>query len=433
MPLDGWDYVELWVGNAEQAAYFYRQALGFTPHGLRGPRDRRPRPRQLRARAGQGPLGAHRAAAAEGDIADHCAATATASRTSRSRSRDATAAYEAAVARARERAPTGSRRGRARLVDPPPVATFGDTVHTFVERARLHGLFWPGYVAGATTERRRRRAADHRPHRRQRRDRPDGRLGACSTRRCSGSPAASTSTTRTSRPSTRRCMSKVVRTARPDHDADQRARRRGPRARSRSISTTTAGPACSTSRCARTTSSRTVERCAAAAWSSSGPRRLLRRRSATRRRDRGGLRRSARLRHPRRPRRRRLSAADLHRDRSATGRRSSSRSSSATARHGFGEGNFKALFESIEREQARGGTSSHALLPPTRGRSPQAAHPVPRQRHAAHRGGDGTRGVHRQRVDPLPPPVAVPRDGARAVRADRAGRVGSPKRTHTGT
>ena len=31
MPLEGWDHVELWVGNAKQAAFFYEHAFGFTP------------------------------------------------------------------------------------------------------------------------------------------------------------------------------------------------------------------------------------------------------------------------------------------------------------------------------------------------------------------------------------------------------------------
>ena len=35
MPLDGWDHVELWVGNAKQAAYFYEHAMG-----SRAPRTR---------------------------------------------------------------------------------------------------------------------------------------------------------------------------------------------------------------------------------------------------------------------------------------------------------------------------------------------------------------------------------------------------------
>ena len=29
MPLDGWDHVELWVGNAKQAAFWYERGLGF--------------------------------------------------------------------------------------------------------------------------------------------------------------------------------------------------------------------------------------------------------------------------------------------------------------------------------------------------------------------------------------------------------------------
>ena len=37
MPIEGWDHVELWVGNAKQSAYFYEHALGFTPVAYAGP------------------------------------------------------------------------------------------------------------------------------------------------------------------------------------------------------------------------------------------------------------------------------------------------------------------------------------------------------------------------------------------------------------
>src|SRR3954453_6358249 len=37
MPLDGWDHVELWVGNAKQAAYWYEHALGFERAAYAGP------------------------------------------------------------------------------------------------------------------------------------------------------------------------------------------------------------------------------------------------------------------------------------------------------------------------------------------------------------------------------------------------------------
>ncbi|MDX6489685.1 MAG: 4-hydroxyphenylpyruvate dioxygenase, partial [Gaiellaceae bacterium] len=37
MPLDGWDHIELWVGNAKQAAYYYEQAFGFRRTAYAGP------------------------------------------------------------------------------------------------------------------------------------------------------------------------------------------------------------------------------------------------------------------------------------------------------------------------------------------------------------------------------------------------------------
>ena len=74
---------------------------------------------------------------------------------------------------------------------------------------------------------------------------------------------------------------------------------------------------------------------------------------------------------------------------------------------------------------AAGYPARRAVLPPPRRRSAQAPRAVPRQRDAAHRGGDGPRGLLGERVDPLPPPVALPREGGRRLRADRARRVGA--------
>ena len=37
MPLNAWDHVEFWVGNAKQAAYFYEHAMGFTRTAYAGP------------------------------------------------------------------------------------------------------------------------------------------------------------------------------------------------------------------------------------------------------------------------------------------------------------------------------------------------------------------------------------------------------------
>ena len=36
-------HVEFWVGNAKQAAFFYRHAFGFSQFAYSGPRDGQPR------------------------------------------------------------------------------------------------------------------------------------------------------------------------------------------------------------------------------------------------------------------------------------------------------------------------------------------------------------------------------------------------------
>ena len=36
-PIDGWDHLELFVGNAKQAAFYYEHAFGFTQTAYSGP------------------------------------------------------------------------------------------------------------------------------------------------------------------------------------------------------------------------------------------------------------------------------------------------------------------------------------------------------------------------------------------------------------
>ena len=77
-PIQGIDYIELYVGNALQAAHYYRLVWGYDIIGYRGPETGAARPRVLCAGAGPRPPGAHRAPTATGEIAEHVHATATA-------------------------------------------------------------------------------------------------------------------------------------------------------------------------------------------------------------------------------------------------------------------------------------------------------------------------------------------------------------------
>ena len=148
MPLDGWDHVELWVGNAKQAAYFYEHAFGFTPVAYAGPetgvRDRaswvleQGRIRFVLTSALSGDHEIARFACLHGDAVKDIALAVP----------DAAAAYRVAVERgARGVAEPEWREdehGRVRLA---AIATYGEVVHTFVERGAYAGPYLPGYVS----------------------------------------------------------------------------------------------------------------------------------------------------------------------------------------------------------------------------------------------------------------------------------------------
>jgi 4-hydroxyphenylpyruvate dioxygenase len=149
-PLDlyGIDYIEFYVSNARQAAHFYRTTLGLTPvayAGLEtGQRDRASYVLQRRnvrfvltaPLNPAHPIGEHIARHGDGvkDIA--------------LRVRDAAAAYAAALRNGASGVlePTVSADEHGRVVK-ASIATYGETVHSFVEREGYEGPFMPGYRA----------------------------------------------------------------------------------------------------------------------------------------------------------------------------------------------------------------------------------------------------------------------------------------------
>ena len=152
MPLDGWDHLELWVGNAKQAAYFYEHAFGFERTAYAGPetgvRDRssyvieQDDIRLVLTSGLRADSEVTRFACKHGDAAKDIAL----------RVPDAKEAYRQAV----QRGATGIAEpqwvddefGRVELAT---IATYGEVVHTFVNRAEYEGVFLPGYVAQPST------------------------------------------------------------------------------------------------------------------------------------------------------------------------------------------------------------------------------------------------------------------------------------------
>ena len=148
MPLLGWDYVELWVGNAKQAAYFYEHAMGFTRSAYAGPetgvRDRA----SYVLEQGDIRLALTSPLREESDIAKHHARHGDGVKDIALTVPDATEAYRQAVQRGArgisEPARTEDEFGSIEL---SAIATYGDTIHTFVNRSDYTGPFKPGYTS----------------------------------------------------------------------------------------------------------------------------------------------------------------------------------------------------------------------------------------------------------------------------------------------
>src|SRR4051794_836847 len=150
MPLDGWDHVELWVGNAKQAAFWYEHALGFRRTAYAGPET------GVRDRASyvleQGDI---RFVLTSGLRED--------SEVARFAGRHGDGAKDIAlqVPSASEAYRTAVQRGARGIAEPhwveddygrvelASIGTYGEVVHTFVNRAEYTGPYLPGYVSTA--------------------------------------------------------------------------------------------------------------------------------------------------------------------------------------------------------------------------------------------------------------------------------------------
>ena len=147
LPLNGTDYVEFFVGNARQAAYYYRAAFGFTLEAYAGPetgvRDRASyllRQDKIRfvlttALRPDHPISEH--VLAHGDGVHDVALWVD----------DAQSAWKETTTRgARSVAEPRILTDEYGEVRTASIAAYGNTIHTFVERREYKGIFLPGFV-----------------------------------------------------------------------------------------------------------------------------------------------------------------------------------------------------------------------------------------------------------------------------------------------
>src|SRR5215218_11273272 len=148
MPVHGIDHIDFYVGNAAQATFYFVTAFGFTETayaGLEtGRRDRRSHVVE------QGRIRFVLTGTLRGgdDIADHHAQHGDGVHKIALSVPDAAAAYEHAVAHGARGVLTPhtveDEHGQVQLA---AVATYGHTLHLFVERGRYDGPFLPGFEA----------------------------------------------------------------------------------------------------------------------------------------------------------------------------------------------------------------------------------------------------------------------------------------------
>jgi len=142
-----WDHLHFYVGNAKQAAHYYATAFGFRIAAYAGPETGVPGRASYLLEQNQLRFLVTSSLAPGGPIAEHVAAHGDGIRDVALRVPDARAAFAAAVAAgARPVDEPRELRDAGGCVVVATIATYGDTVHTFVERNAYRGTFMPGFV-----------------------------------------------------------------------------------------------------------------------------------------------------------------------------------------------------------------------------------------------------------------------------------------------
>jgi len=147
LPILGTDHIEFYVGNAKQAAYFYQHAFGFQPVAYRGLETGHREAASYVLRQGKVTLVLTTPYHPGNFIADHIYRHGDGVRVLALTVEDAQKAFEETT-----------KRGGRPFLSPTPfsdengtvvlsgIHTYGDTVHLFVERKNYQGAFLPGFV-----------------------------------------------------------------------------------------------------------------------------------------------------------------------------------------------------------------------------------------------------------------------------------------------
>ena len=146
LPLQGTDYIEFYVGNAKQAAHYYKTVFGFQSLAYCGPETGTKENASYAIRQNKLTFVLTTPLRSGNTIADHIAKHGDGVKAIALKVEDATSAWEETTRRGGKSflEPMTSTDGDGQLVM-SGIHTYGDTVHLFIERENYHGVFMPGF------------------------------------------------------------------------------------------------------------------------------------------------------------------------------------------------------------------------------------------------------------------------------------------------
>jgi len=147
LPINGTDYVEFYVGNAKQAAHFYQTAFGFQPLAYAGLETGLKDRTSFVLQQGKIRFVLTSALIPESPISDHVKLHGDGVKVVALWVDDATKSYHETTSRgAVSYMEPEVRKDENGKVVFSGIKAYGDTVHIFVERKNYKGIFLPGYI-----------------------------------------------------------------------------------------------------------------------------------------------------------------------------------------------------------------------------------------------------------------------------------------------
>jgi 4-hydroxyphenylpyruvate dioxygenase len=146
LPLQGTDYVELYVGNAKQAAHFYKTAFGFQSLAYAGPETGMKDKVSYVIRQHKLTFVLTTPLRINNPIADHIYKHGDGVKVLALKVEDAASAWMETVKRgARSYMEPVTSKDESGEIVMSGIHTYGDTVHLFIERKNYNGVFMPGF------------------------------------------------------------------------------------------------------------------------------------------------------------------------------------------------------------------------------------------------------------------------------------------------